>query len=66
LVTAALLLLAVVVSVVGLQSVKDQRAAAGVGLEMGLPVNKTFRADLRLGYLFGRDNDSFTVGVGFK
>ncbi|MBI3554239.1 MAG: PorV/PorQ family protein [Elusimicrobia bacterium] len=43
-----------------------ERTAAGAGLEMDMPFAKTNHAFLRVGYIFNRDLDGITFGVGFR
>ena len=44
--------------------VREERLAAGLGLEMGMPLGAGAQAALRFGYVLNRDLDSFTFGIG--
>ncbi|MBI4055202.1 MAG: PorV/PorQ family protein [Elusimicrobia bacterium] len=46
--------------------VQQERLSARTGLEMGMNLGETGHAALRVGYLFGRDVDSITIGMGLK
>ena len=44
---------------------RDERVAAATGVEMLMPMSDMGRLALRLGYIFNRDIDSVTFGLGF-
>jgi len=46
--------------------IKDQAPAGAAGIEMDMPFSKAGHVLLRAGYLFNRDIDGLTIGVGFK
>lgn len=46
--------------------VRNEGFSPRAGLEMGMPLGESGRGALRFGYLFNRDLDSLTVGIGFK
>lgn len=49
-----------------LVKVRDESLAVSAGLEMGMNMVDYGQLWLRLGYLFGRELDSLTVGVGMR
>lgn len=46
--------------------VKDERSSAALGLEMGMPLGQGGHGAVRFGYVFNRDLDSFSFGLGFR
>lgn len=46
--------------------VRGEKIAAGLGFEMYMPLAAHSHAALRAGYLFNRDLDAFSLGLGFK
>lgn len=44
---------------------REERVAAATGVEMLMPMSDKGRLALRLGYVFNRDIDSLTFGLGF-
>lgn len=45
---------------------RDGQLYAGLGLELDMPLGGATQAALRFGYLFNRDIDSVTAGIGFR